>query len=56
MNASLAELYALTGNKDYLHLARRFDHQVTIDPLAQKKDELTGKHVNTLLPKTGRAS
>ncbi len=51
MNASLVELYSLTGNKDYLALARRFDHKIIIDPLAEKKDELTGKHVNTLLPK-----
>ena len=51
MGASLAELYALTGNKDYLLLARRFDHKAIIDPLAEKRDELTGKHVNTLLPK-----
>ena len=37
MNASLAELYALTGNKDYLALARRFDHKAIIDPLAEKR-------------------
>ena len=36
MNASLAELYAFTGNKDYLLLARRFDHKAIIDPLAEK--------------------
>jgi len=51
MNESLAELYALTGNKDYLLLARRFDHKAIIDPLAEKRDELEGKHVNTQVPK-----
>jgi len=51
MNEVLANLYALTGNKDYLLLARRFDHKAIIDPLAEKRDELTGKHVNTQVPK-----
>lgn len=51
MNESMAELYALTGNKDYLLLAQRFDHKAITGPLAEKKDELTGKHVNTQLPK-----
>jgi len=51
MNESLANLYSLTGNKDFLALARRFDHKVIIDPLAERKDELEGKHVNTQIPK-----
>jgi len=51
MNEVLANLYALTGNKNYLLLARRFDHKAIVDPLAEKKDELTGKHVNTQVPK-----
>jgi len=45
MNESMANLYAITGNKDYLDLARRFDHKSIIDPLAEKRDELKGKHV-----------
>ena len=51
MNESMANLYAITGNKDYLDLARRFNHKSIIDPLAEKRDELKGKHVNTQLPK-----
>jgi DUF1680 family protein len=51
MNEAMANLYAITGNKDYLDLARRFDHKSIIDPLAEKRDELQGKHVNTQLPK-----
>ena len=51
MNESLANLYALTGNKDCLALARRFEHKVIVDPLAKKRDELEGKHVNTQIPK-----
>ena len=51
MGEALANLYALSGNKDFLALARRFDHKTILDPLANKQDELDGKHVNTQLPK-----
>jgi DUF1680 family protein len=51
MNDCLAQLYAITGNKDYLALARRFNHQQILGPLAAERDELQGKHVNTQLPK-----
>ena len=51
MSESLAHLYAITGNKDYLTLAQRFDHKEILDPLAKKEDKLAGYHVNTQLPK-----
>ena len=51
MNDAMAELYAITGDRDYLALARRFDHKQILDPLASERDELEGKHVNTQLPK-----
>jgi len=51
MNDVLAKLYSLTGDKDFLELARRFDHKVIIDPLAKKEDRLQGVHVNTQIPK-----
>jgi len=51
MNESMAEMFALTGKKDYLALARRFNHKQIFDPLAEEKDQLEGKHVNTQLPK-----
>ncbi len=51
MNEALANLHAITGSKDYLALARRFGHKVIFDPLANEQDVLTGKHVNTQLPK-----
>ncbi|MEW5900839.1 MAG: beta-L-arabinofuranosidase domain-containing protein, partial [Acidobacteriota bacterium] len=47
----LANLYALTGNPEHLALARRFDHQAFLDPLAARRDELKGLHVNTQVPK-----
>lgn len=51
MNEALADLYVITGNKDYLDLAQRFCHKAILDPLAQGKDELEGKHANTQIPK-----
>ena len=51
MNEAMANLYAITGNKDYLSLAGRFDHKEIFGPLEARRDELQGKHVNTQLPK-----
>lgn len=51
MNESLADLYALTGNKRYLDLAKKFYHKAILDPLATGRDELPGKHANTQIPK-----
>lgn len=47
----LCNLYAVTGNERYLRIARRFDHRALFDPLAGYRDELTGLHVNTNIPK-----
>ncbi|MDD4592246.1 MAG: glycoside hydrolase family 127 protein, partial [Parabacteroides sp.] len=51
MNESLAEVYAITGNKAYLQLAERFYHKAIFDPLKEGRDELEGKHANTQIPK-----
>jgi len=51
MAETIANLYGITGNQDYLSLAKRFEHAQITEPLAAKRDELTGKHVNTQLPK-----
>lgn len=51
MTEMLANLTAETGNPRYLALARRFDHRAFLDPLAAGRDELTGLHVNTQIPK-----
>jgi DUF1680 family protein len=51
MGDAMARLYAATGNRDYLALAKRFDHQGIFAPLAAQRDELAGKHVNTQMPK-----
>jgi DUF1680 family protein len=51
MTEVLANLYAVTGDSDHLVLARRFDHQAFLNPLAGRRDELKGLHVNTQVPK-----
>lgn len=51
MNESMANLYGLTGNKDYLALAKRFDHKVIFAPLANGEDKLDKIHANTTIPK-----
>ena len=51
INEAFAEIYALTGYGKALTLAERFYHKRILDPLAQKKDILTGIHGNTNFPK-----
>ncbi|MGK2286256.1 beta-L-arabinofuranosidase domain-containing protein [Pedomonas sp. V897] len=51
LNESFAELYARTGNKRWLALARRiYDHRV-LDPLKRQEDKLANFHANTQIPK-----
>ena len=40
----------MTGKREYLDLARRFDKKSFLDPLAAHRDELKGLHVNTHIP------
>ena len=47
----LCNLYAVTGKEEYLATAQRFDHRAVFDPLARFRDELTGLHANTNIPK-----
>lgn len=51
MNETLADIYALTGDKKYLEAARRFHHEVIMNSLLAGRDELAGKHANTQIPK-----
>jgi uncharacterized protein len=50
MGESLCNLYAVTGNSDYLALARRFEKQSFVNPLISHRDELKGFHANTHIP------
>jgi DUF1680 family protein len=51
MCESMAKLYEITGNKEYLNLSMRFYHKETMLPLVKQQDELEGKHANTQIPK-----
>jgi len=51
MNEVLADVYAITGERRYLALARRFSHRAILDPLLRREDRLDGLHANTQIPK-----
>jgi DUF1680 family protein len=51
MNEVLANIYAATGNPEYLRVAHKFDHHAIFDPLLRHEDPLNGLHANTQFPK-----
>jgi len=51
MNEVMADLYAMTGRREFLELARAFNHGAVLDPLARREDRLDGQHANTQIPK-----
>ncbi|MGR3809111.1 beta-L-arabinofuranosidase domain-containing protein [Jiulongibacter sp. NS-SX5] len=51
INEVFADLYAITSDEKYLTLAKRFSHNLILDPLSQGIDSLTGMHANTQIPK-----
>lgn len=51
LNETFADVAAITDDKKYLELARRFSHQVILHPLIKDEDRLTGMHANTQIPK-----
>jgi len=51
MNEVFVDVYKITGDEKYLETAKRFSHQAILDPLLAQKDELTGIHANTQIPK-----
>jgi DUF1680 family protein len=51
MSEALVNVYGLTGDKKYLGVADRFYHRAILDPLSQERDQLSGKHSNTQIPK-----
>jgi DUF1680 family protein len=50
MNEVLLSLSAVTGNQQYARTAARFEKKWFLDPLAGRRDELKGLHVNTHVP------
>ncbi len=51
MNEVLADLYADTGDKQWLALSDKFEHTSFMEPLARHEDNLGGKHENMEIPK-----
>jgi uncharacterized protein len=51
MNEVLADVYAMTGERRHLDLAKRFSHRALLDPLLRREDRLDGLHANTQIPK-----
>jgi DUF1680 family protein len=51
MAETLVNLYAITGDQQYLALSYKFYDKRVLDPLAEQKDILPGKHSNTQIPK-----
>lgn len=51
MNEVFADVSAITGQKKYLILARRFSHKQILEPLIEGKDPLDGLHANMQIPK-----
>jgi Uncharacterized protein conserved in bacteria len=51
LNETFADVAAITGDEKYVELARRFSHQLLLNPLINHRDELTGMHANTQIPK-----
>ena len=51
LNETFADVYAITGDKKYLKIAHQFSDKRMLEPLLESKDNLTGKHANTQIPK-----
>jgi DUF1680 family protein len=51
MNEVFADLYADTGDKRWLELSRKFEHDAVTEPLKRHQDQLGGTHGNTQVPK-----
>ncbi|PTQ97900.1 hypothetical protein C8P68_10359 [Mucilaginibacter yixingensis] len=51
MNEVCADVAAITGDKKYLALAKKFTHQAILQPLERDEDKLNGLHANTQIPK-----
>lgn len=51
MNEVFANAFELTGDEQYLQLARNLSHEKILNPLSHNRDSLTGLHANTQIPK-----
>ena len=51
MNEVLADAYAITKDKKYLDVAKRFSHRRLLVRMSQRQDNLDNMHANTQVPK-----
>ena len=51
LNEVFADAAAISGDKRFMDLAKRFSHKRVLEPLLQGEDRLTGMHANTQIPK-----
>ena len=51
MNEVLVDAYAITKDKKYLDVAKRFSHRRLLTPMSQRQDNLDNMHANTQVPK-----
>ncbi|MGO9480415.1 MAG: glycoside hydrolase family 127 protein, partial [Candidatus Kryptoniota bacterium] len=51
MNEVMADAYAISGDKRYLEVARKFYDNRVLKPLSEQRDDLNGFHANTQFPK-----
>ncbi|MFB6343657.1 beta-L-arabinofuranosidase domain-containing protein [Saccharicrinis sp. FJH62] len=50
MNEVFADLYALTGERGYMDVSMKFNHQKVVLNIANGKDILYGRHANAQIP------
>lgn len=51
MNEIYADAFQISGQEKYMIAAKRFSHEMFLDPLSQGIDNLDNKHANTQIPK-----
>jgi uncharacterized protein len=51
MNETFADAYQISGDEKYLIAAKRYSHNMFLEPLSQGIDNLDNKHANTQIPK-----
>jgi uncharacterized protein len=51
MNETFADAYQISGDEKYLLAAKRYSHNMYLEPLSKGIDNLDNKHANTQIPK-----
>ncbi len=51
INDVLIDVANISGDQDFIELAKKFSHRFILEPLLAEKDRLDGLHANTQIPK-----